>query len=171
MTMDTARASAARLRTRLGDRVEQVYEDKRGIVVRVDIAANLDALSFLKSDAECPFEMLVDETAVDWSTWREETGLPQPKKRFSIYYHLYSLTTHARIFLEASVDEDAPPRTATSLYASADWAEREIFDMFGIRFAGHPDLRRILLSDDFEGYPLRKEFPTRGRDPQDFPQE
>ena len=114
---------------------------------------------------------VADETAVDWSNWQQETGLSQPEKRFSIYYNLYSLKERTRIFVETSLGEKQVAPSATPVYASANWAEREIFDMFGIRFSGHPDLRRILLADDFEGHPLLKEFPTQGRDPQDFPQE
>ena len=171
MTLDLARGAAKRLKTQLGDDVEAVFEDKRGVVVRVTARAVIDALKALKADATSPFDMLADETAVDWSTWQRETGLTPPEKRFSLYYHLYSLKTHARLFLEASLGEKQVAPSAASVYASANWAEREIFDMFGIRFSGHPDLRRILLSDDFEGYPLLKEFPVHGRDPQDFPQE
>jgi NADH-quinone oxidoreductase subunit C len=115
--------------------------------------------------------MLVDATAVDWSTWAEETDLEPPRARFSLYYNLFSLTGRARIFIETCLDDGESAPSATSVYASADWAEREIFDMFGIKFAGHPDLRRILMPEDYVGFPLRKEFPTLGPDPQDFPQE
>jgi NADH/F420H2 dehydrogenase subunit C len=171
MTRELALDAAKRLQRRLGDKVESVFEDHRGVVARVEAGALLDALSLLKSDSACPFEMLADETAVDWSTWQQETGLEAPKARFSLYYNLYSLKKQTRIYLEANLGEKQVAPSATSLYASANWAEREIFDMFGIRFSGHPDLRRILLADDFEGHPLLKEFPTHGRDPQDYPQE
>lgn len=171
MTFELARDAAKRLQTRLGDKVEAVYEDKRGVVARVAVNAVIDALAALKNDKTCPFDMLADETAVDWSTWSAETGLTPPDGRFSLYYNLYSIKKQTRIFVEATLGEKQVAPSATSLYAAADWAEREIFDMFGIRFSGHPDLRRILLADDFEGHPLLKEFPTQGLDPQDFPQE
>jgi NADH/F420H2 dehydrogenase subunit C len=171
MTRELALDAAKRLKTQLGDKLEAVYEDKRGVVARVQVSAVLEAMKRLKSDPTCPFDILADETAVDWSTWQKETGLEAPKARFSLYYNLYSLKRQTRIYLEANLGEKQVAPSATSLYASANWAEREIFDMFGIRFSGHPDLRRILLADDFEGYPLLKEFPTQGRDPQDYPQE
>ncbi len=171
MTLDLARDAAKRLKTQLGDSVEEIFEDKRGVVARIAVTAVVEALEALKADKSCPFDMLVDETAVDWSTWQQETDLPQPEKRFSLYYHLYSLETHARLFLEAGLGERQVAPSAVRVYDAANFAEREIFDMFGIRFSGHPDLRRILLAEDFEGHPLLKEFPVHGRNPQDFPQE
>jgi NADH-quinone oxidoreductase subunit C len=155
----------------LGDKVEEVYEDHRGQVVRVKLTAVLDAVGALVKDNETPFDMLADETAVDWSTWEAETGLTPPAGRFSIYYNLYSIKGKTRLFLETVLKEKQVAPSLTPYYGSANWAEREIFDMFGIRFSGHPDLRRILMRDDFEGFPLLKEFPLEGRNPQDFPQE
>jgi NADH-quinone oxidoreductase subunit C len=171
MITDLERSVAGRIEVRFGDRVESLFEDKRGQVIRVQADAVAEVLEALRVDAESPFDMLIDVTAVDWSKWHEDTGLAPPPERFSVYYIVYSLRTKSRLFLEAYVGEHQSVPTATGVYASADWAEREVYDMFGIRFSGHPDLRRILMSDDFEGYPLRKEFPTQGIDPQDFPQE
>ncbi len=171
MTTDLERAVATRIAARFGDLVESTFEDKRGQVMRVRAEAIAEILEALRVDAESPFDMLIDVTAVDWSKWHEDTGLEEPPSRFSVYYVLYSLKTKARVFLEAYVGEHQSVPSATGVYAAADWAERETYDMFGIRFSGHPDLRRILMSEDFEGYPLRKEFPTQGIDPQDFPQE
>jgi NADH-quinone oxidoreductase subunit C len=171
MTLELARESAKRLTNRHGDQVESIFEDKRGVVVRVTLKGLIDVLSALKEDSEIPFDMLIDATAVDWSTWQQETGLKPPEGRFSLYYNLYSSIKRVRIFVEVNLKEKQSAPTATGLWAAADWSEREIFDMFGIRFSGHPDLRRILMPDDFEGYPLRKEFPLQGQNPQDFPQE
>lgn len=171
MTMELAREAAKRLETQLRDAAEEIYEDKRGVVVRLSPNAIVKALTYLHEDKLTPFEMLADVTAVDWSTWQKETGLTPPKGRFSVYYNLYSISKRTRLFLELNIGEKQTVPTATSVYASADWAEREVYDMLGIRFSGHPDLRRILLGDDFVGYPLRKEFPTEGPKPQDFPQE
>jgi NADH-quinone oxidoreductase subunit C len=151
--------------------VEALFEDKRGQVIQVNAGAIPDVLEALRCDEESPFDMLVDITAVDWSTWSKETGLSPKKERFSLYYTLYSLKTKSRLFIEAYIGEHQFAPSATEVYASADWAEREIFDMFGIHFSSHPDLRRILMPEDFVGYPLRKEFPTAGLEPQDFPQE
>lgn len=171
MTTDLERKVADRIAARFRDRVEAVFEDARGRVIRVRVEAVAEVLEALRSDAESPFDMLIDVTAVDWSKWQEDTGLAAPPERFSVYYIVYSLKTKSRLFLEAYVGEHQSVPTATGVYASADWGERETYDMFGIQFTGHPDLRRILMSEDFEGYPLRKEFPTQGIDPQDFPQE
>jgi NADH-quinone oxidoreductase subunit C len=168
---DLAKAAAGRLQNNLRDAVEEIFEDKRGVVVRVKAASLLEALKTLNADADCPFEMLADVTAVDWSRWTAETEQPAPAGRFSLYYNLYSLKQHVRLFLETNIGENQAVHSATSVYASADWGEREVFDMFGIRFIAHPDLRRIFMPDDFEHYPLRKEFPIQGYDPQDYPQE
>jgi NADH-quinone oxidoreductase subunit C len=165
------RAVAGRIAVRFGDLVESTFEDKRGQVIRVQAEAVIDVLGALRADSDAPFDMLIDVTAVDWSKWHEDTGLKEPPERFSVFYVLYSLKTKARVFVETYVGEHQSVPSATGLYASADWGEREVYDMFGIRFSGHPDLRRILMSEDFEGWPLRKEFPTQGIDPQDWPQE
>lgn len=159
-----------RLKGVLGARITDVYQDGRGVVVRVELDAIPAALEALRSDASTPFDLLTDVTAVDWSRWSEETGMA-PQARFSLYYNLYSISAATRIFLEAWLEDGQEAPSATPFYASANWAERTVFDMFGIRFSGHPDLRRIYMPDDFEYSPLRKEFPRRGVDPQDFPQE
>ncbi len=171
MSIELAKQAAKRLEAQLRDAAEEIYEDKRGVVVRVSPAVIVKALTHLHEDKQAPFDMLADVTAVDWSRWQKETGLTPPKGRFSVYYNLYSISKCTRLFLELNIGEKQSVPSATSVYAGADWAEREVFDMFGIRFSGHPDLRRILLGDEFVGYPLRKEFPTQGVKPQDFPQE
>lgn len=83
--------------------------------------------------------------------------------RFSLLYQLYEFPGFSRLRIAVAVDEGEEAASVTSLYRSAEWAEREIFDLFGIRFSGHPDLRRIYMPDDFEGHPLRKDFPLEGR--------
>lgn len=101
---------------------------------------------------EFNFEMLLDETAVDY--W------PQPEPRFHLVYQLYSLAHNVRLTLRAPVSGDQPcAPTMAGVYPNANWNEREIWDMFGIRFEGHPDLRRILMPADWEGHPLRKDYP------------
>ena len=165
-----AQPAIERLKNTLGGKIQEVYEDGRGLVVRVGLDSVPAVLEALRSDASSPFDMLTDITAVDWSRWTEETGM-QPQARFSLYYNLYSVSAAVRLFVESWLEDGQEAPSATPLYASANWAERIVFDMFGIRFSGHPDLRRIYLPDDFEYSPLRKEFPRRGVDPQDFPQE
>lgn len=121
----------------------------------LDVAANaLPALvQFLKMDETCRFSTLIDITAIDW---------PARKARFDVVYHFLSMYRNQRIRLKSAVREDAMVPSLTGVHPSANWFEREVFDMFGILFSGHPDLRRILTDYGFRGYPLRKDFPTTG---------
>ncbi|ANT59371.1 NADH-quinone oxidoreductase chain 5 [Salipiger sp. CCB-MM3] len=123
--------------------------------LNVDVApANIGGLvEFLRSDPTCRFSSLVDITAVDY---------PDRPKRFDVVYHLLSMYQNHRIRLRVSVREDEIVPSITSVHPSANWLEREVFDMFGILFSGHPDLRRILTDYGFRGHPLRKDFPTTG---------
>ena len=110
-------------------------------------------VEFLKGDATCKFSTLVDITAVDY---------PARPKRFDVVYHFLSMYQNHRIRLRVSIREDQMVQSVTDVHPSANWFEREVFDMFGILFSGHPDLRRILTDYGFRGYPLRKDFPTTG---------
>ncbi|WP_420005841.1 NADH-quinone oxidoreductase subunit C [Arenibacterium sp. LLYu02] len=110
-------------------------------------------IEFLRADSACKFSTLVDITAVDY---------PERAKRFDVVYHLLSMYQNQRIRLRASIrDEDMVP-SIVDVHPSANWFEREVFDMFGILFTGHPDLRRLLTDYGFRGHPLRKDFPTTG---------
>jgi NADH-quinone oxidoreductase subunit C len=121
----------------------------------VDVApSNIRGLvDFLKTDATCRFTSLVDVTAVDY---------PQRTKRFDVVYHLLSMWQNHRIRLRLAIREEDMVPSIVSVHPSANWFEREVFDMFGILFSGHPDLRRILTDYGFRGFPLRKDFPTTG---------
>ncbi|UWQ31490.1 NADH-quinone oxidoreductase subunit C [Leisingera sp. M527] len=110
-------------------------------------------VEFLKSDQNCKFSSLVDITAVDY---------PERGKRFDVVYHFLSMYRNQRIRLRAAVREDEMVPSIVDVHPSANWFEREVYDMFGILFSGHPDLRRILTDYGFRGYPLRKDFPTTG---------
>ena len=112
-----------------------------------------DFVEFLKIDATCRFSTLVDITAVDH---------PEREARFDVVYHFLSMYQNHRIRVKAAVREDEMVPSITTIHPSANWFEREVFDMFGILFSGHPDLRRILTDYGFRGYPLRKDFPTTG---------
>lgn len=107
------------------------------------------------------FQQLVDLTAVDWPE-RELEGKPV---RFDVVLHLLNLTSQERLRLKLRVAEGESVPTLTARFHSADWAEREVFDLFGIPFEGHPDLRRLITWDDFPGHALRKDFPLDGGDP------
>lgn len=123
------------------------------LTMEVTPAALADFVDFLRVDASCRFSTLVDITAIDY---------PQRPKRFDVVYHFLSMYQNHRIRLRVAVREDEMLPSITSVHPSADWFEREVFDMFGIIYSGHPDLRRILTDYGFRGYPLRKDFPTTG---------
>ncbi len=112
-----------------------------------------DFVELLKMDRSCKFSTLIDITAVDY---------PGREERFDVVYHLLSMYTNQRIRLKLSVHEDGVVPSVTETHPSANWFEREVFDMYGVMFSGHPDLRRILTDYGFRGYPLRKDFPTTG---------
>lgn len=151
------RPEEAAVRERFGDAVRGVTLYRGELTILVTNEAAHDVLAFLKSDAALAFDMLIDLTAVDW-----RVRVP----RFDVVYQLYSTANYRRLRVKSDVGViergDSIP-TASDLWASGNWLERECFDMFGINFAGHPDLRRILLPEDWnEGYPLRKDYPLRG---------
>ena len=110
-------------------------------------------LMFLKEDGECLFESLVDISGADY---------PERVERFDVVYHLLSYTLNMRIRVKTETSENKPVPTATGLFQSAGWFEREVWDLYGVLFAGHPDLRRILTDYGFQGHPLRKDFPLTG---------
>lgn len=126
----------------------------------------LPCLHFLRDHRLCSFRQLTDMTAIDHaSTNQQDTAAnsdDRPGKRFELVYILLSHRYASRLMVRVPVGELETVPTATNLYASANWAERECYDMFGIIFAGHPDLRRILTDYAFEGHPLRKDFPLSG---------
>ena len=110
-------------------------------------------VEFLRSDNRCKFSTLVDITGVDY---------PDRTKRFDVVYHLLSMYQNHRIRLKVSIRESEAVHSVVRVHPSANWFEREVFDMFGILFRDHPDLRRILTDYGFQGFPLRKDFPTTG---------
>lgn len=121
----------------------------------VDVALSniVGLVEFLKTDQTCKFSTLVDITAVDY---------PERAKRFDMVYHFLSMYQNHRIRLRVAVREDEMVPSIVEPYPAANWFEREVFDMYGILFSGHPDLRRILTDYGFRGHPLRKDFPTTG---------
>ena len=123
--------------------------------LNIDVApSNIrGVVAFLQSDRSCQFSTLVDITGVDY---------PERPKRFDVVYHLLSMYQNYRVRLRLSVRDDEMVPSITEVTPTANWFEREVFDMFGIIFTGHPDLRRILTDYGFRGYPLRKDFPTTG---------
>ncbi|ACM26181.1 NADH-quinone oxidoreductase subunit C [Agrobacterium sp. SHOUNA12C] len=129
-------------------------EIKYGELNVTTTAENVIALlTFLRDDAKCGFVNMTDICGVDW---------PQRPDRFDVVYHLLSPKKNLRIRIKVPVAEDQPVPSACGIYPGADWFERETWDMYGVLFTGHPDLRRILTDYGFEGHPLRKDFPTTG---------
>jgi NADH-quinone oxidoreductase subunit C len=123
------------------------------LTLKTDAARILDLLTFLRDDVQCGFINLIDICGVDW---------PARTERFDVVYHLLSPRQNQRIRIKVATGEDVPVPSAFPVYPGADWFEREAYDMYGILFTGHPDLRRILTDYGFEGHPLRKDFPTTG---------
>jgi NADH-quinone oxidoreductase subunit C len=120
------------------------------VVAASDIVPVLTAL---RDDSQCLFEVLIDICGVDY---------PEREKRFEVVYHLLSPRRNQRIRVKCETDEDSPVPSAVEVFPAANWFEREAYDLFGILFSGHPDLRRILTDYGFQGHPLRKDFPLTG---------
>ena len=123
------------------------------LTVRVPCSQIVGFLRFLRDDPRLTFISLVDICGVDW---------PGREKRFDVVYHLLSPSQNARIRIKLATDETTPVPSATPVFPGADWFEREAYDLYGILFNGHPDLRRILTDYGFDGHPLRKDFPLTG---------
>ncbi|MEO8244309.1 MAG: NADH-quinone oxidoreductase subunit C [bacterium] len=123
------------------------------LTLNVELADVVAVIGFLKTDPACRFTSLVDITAVDY---------PEQIKRFEVVYHLLSMFTNQRIRIKTLAGEEDMVPSLIGVHPSANWFEREVFDLFGILFSGHPDLRRILTDYGFRGHPLRKDFPTTG---------
>ena len=128
------------------------YKDE--FVIKVDKKIIASVCKLLKTDTELKFLICEDITAVDWAT---------RKNRFTVVYHIFSLKNNIRIVVKADVDEaDCSIDTVSSVWRAANWQERETYDMYGIKFNNHPDLRRMYMPEEFEYYPLRKDFPLMG---------
>ncbi len=123
------------------------------LTIEVNWDAIVTVLTFLRDDTNCQFRQLIDICGVDY---------PGRERRFEVVYHLLSLRHNQRIRVKLSTDESTPVPSATGVFSAAGWWEREAWDLYGILFSGHPDLRRILTDYGFEGHPLRKDFPLTG---------
>ena len=156
--MDASTNTLERLKSRFGERAWTYSENAKSRQRRIVVPAEqLSAyLEFLKN--ECGFDLLVDITCVDYLYYRGA------KDRFGLVYCLANTDTNERLIVRCFLNEpDLTVASAVPLWEGANWMEREVYDMFGITFEGHPDLRRILLPDEFAGFPLRKDYPLRGR--------
>ena len=141
------------VRARLDADVVGTEIAKGELMVTVKAAAVVRALTFLREDSHCQFKVLVDICGVDF---------PDRPQRFEVVYNLLSLTQNHRIRVKATTDEDTPVPSVTRVFSAANWYEREVWDLYGVMFSDHPDLRRILTDYGFDGHPLRKDFPLTG---------
>ena len=131
----------------------EISNSKNEITIMAKQKDIFSILMFLKDNPSISMQSLIDLTAIDY---------PNQEKRFILAYNLLSVSKNLRIKVKTKISEDVPTQSITDIYPCANWYEREVWDLFGIRFSGHPDLRRILTDYDFEGHPLRKDFPLSG---------
>ena len=144
---------AAHLAAKLGNALISSSQSFGELTVLADAEKIKDVLTFLRDDPECRFVCFIDLTAADY---------PEREKRFDVVYHLLSPYKNSRIRVKVQAGEGDVVPSAIPSFKASDWFEREVFDLFGIMFSGHPDLRRILTDYGFQGHPLRKDFPTTG---------
>ena len=185
---ETIETMAARVATRFGERLQRVESSCGELAYEVPKGELLEVAAALKEDAELAFDQLTDVCGVDYLTYGEdewttysatESGFSRgverepvvldesdsfPPRRFAVVYHLLSLSNNVRLRLKVYTGDDNPPiiDSVNGIWAAANWFEREAFDLFGILFDGHPDLRRILTDYGFIGHPFRKDFPLIG---------
>jgi len=139
--------------SQLGASITSIEIINRELVLHAERAAIVKVLTFLRDDVNCQFKLLMELCGVDY---------PERENRFDVVYCLLSLTQNHRVRIKITASENTLVPSATSVFSSAGWWEREAWDLFGIYFSGHPDLRRILSDYGFEGHPLRKDFPLTG---------
>jgi NADH-quinone oxidoreductase subunit C len=123
------------------------------LTVTVKSSEIIRVVTFLRDDPRCEFRSIIDITAVDW---------PSRENRFDVVYHFLSPTKNARVRIKVEVDETTPVASIIEVFPGANWFEREVYDLYGVLFTGHPDMRRLLTDYGFEGHPLRKDFPLTG---------
>ena len=141
------------IQTALGKSVEGYTLARGELTVTARAADIVRVATFLKTDAACQFINIIDVTAVDW---------PERAQRFDVVYHFLSPRLNQRIRVKIATDENTPVPSLIGVFRGADWFERETYDLYGVLFTGHPDMRRILTDYGFEGHPLRKDFPLTG---------
>jgi NADH-quinone oxidoreductase subunit C len=144
-----------RVKNRFGESILSVVEFRDEVTIRVTKQDWYDLHQFLRDDSETNFAMMIDETAADY---------PLRQDRFDVITHLLSLDKRHRLRVKTALNENDEIPSLYPLWKTANWLEREAYDLFGVIFAGHPDLRRILLPENWEGYPLRKDYPVEGYD-------
>jgi len=142
-----------RLRAKFGSAVLEAMEDRKQAILTVDRARLIEIALYLRDEEK--FDLLASQTAVDW---------PKREKRFDVVLDLYSFAKNERLRVKVHAADAEEVPSVVSVWPAADWQEREIYDMFGIVFSGHPNLKRILLPDEWQGYPLRKDYDILQQD-------
>lgn len=151
--LDTIEDLQSTLMEVLGDLAVDAHLSFGELTLETDLGSLLPVLAKLRSDMQTRFVNIIDICGVDY---------PGREKRFDVVYHLMSPTLNQRVRIKVRTDEDTPVPSATGIFPGANWFEREAYDMYGILFSGHPDLRRLLTDYGFDGHPLRKDFPLTG---------
>ncbi len=142
-----------RYRARFGEALREAWTDRKQAILVVSLDHLLEAAQFTRDDEQ--FDLLTDLTAVDW---------PKREKRFDLVLNLYSFPKQERLRIKAQVGDGESAPTVSGLWPTANWLEREVYDMFGIVFSGHPNLKRLLLPEEWEGFPLRKDYDILQQD-------
>jgi NADH-quinone oxidoreductase subunit C len=150
---ESLKALHAHIADRLGSAVVAGGIAYGELTIEADLAQIVNVLRFLRDDGECRFVCFIDICGADY---------PEREKRFDVVYHLLSPYKNQRIRVKVRTDEETPVQSVIEIFPAADWFERETFDLYGVLFTGHPDLRRILTDYGFSGHPLRKDFPLTG---------
>jgi NADH-quinone oxidoreductase subunit C len=141
------------IKSALGDSITSYEIARAELTVTARLPDLIKVTTFLRDDPACQFISILDVTAVDW---------PSREQRFDVVYHFLSPRLNQRIRLKVETDETTPVASLINVFRGADWFERETYDLYGVLFTGHPDMRRILTDYGFEGHPLRKDFPLTG---------
>ncbi len=160
--MNIATDLEKKINSELGTKVKSSDIKHQQIYITINIDDLVDVATLLKTNQKLKFKQLIDITAVDY---------PSNEKRFKIVYFLLSHEFNQRIIISSFINDNEQVETLTNIFPSANWMEREVFDMYGVVFKNHPDLRRILTDYGFEGYPLRKDFPLTGHNEVRFSEE
>ncbi len=142
-----------RYKSRFGEAIREAWQDRKQAILVVEAARLLEIAQYTRDEEK--FNLLSDLTAVDW---------PKREKRFDIILNLYSFAKNERLRLKVWAGENEPVPSVSGVWSTANWLEREVYDMFGIVFTGHPNLKRILLPDEWQGHPLRKDYDILTQD-------
>ena len=153
MAMDTLPELATKIAAALPQAVRSSKVAQGELTLEVEAEGIVHVLQFLRDDPDCDFKVLIDVCGADW---------PSRKKRFDVVYHLLSLTKNRRIRVKVETDEASSVPSAVSVFPAAGWYERETYDLYGVVFEGHSDLRRIMMPEDYTKFPLRKDFTDDG---------